>query len=49
MTLTIAVIFFASQKDLLNVTTGVVTGLAAGLPAIAKLVGLITQRRLEAG
>ena len=49
VTLTIAVIFFASQKDLLNVTTGVVTGLAAGLPALAKLVGLITERRLEAG
>jgi len=49
VTLTIAVIFFASQKDLLNVTTGIVTGLAAGLPAIAKLVGLITERRLEAG
>jgi hypothetical protein len=49
VTLTIAVIFFASQKDLLNVTTGIVTGLAAGLPAIAKLVGLITERRLDAG
>ncbi len=49
VTLTIAVIFFASQKDLLNVTTGVVTGLAAGLPALAKLVGMITERRLEAG
>jgi hypothetical protein len=49
VTLTIAVIFFASQKDLLNMTTGIVTGLAAGLPAIAKLVGLITERRLDAG
>ncbi|HXH41614.1 MAG TPA: hypothetical protein VNN08_23520, partial [Thermoanaerobaculia bacterium] len=47
--LTVTVVFFASQKDLLNLTTTIVTGLAAGLPAIVKLVGMISERRLDGG
>jgi hypothetical protein len=41
----VIVFFFASQKDLLNTTSALLTGLAAGLPALAKLVGMIGARR----
>lgn len=37
--------FFATQKDLVNATSAILTGLAAGLPALLKLVGLFTDRR----
>jgi hypothetical protein len=44
----IIVFFFGTQKDLLNTTSALVTGLAAGLPALAKLVGAVGARRTSA-
>gem|GEM_PF-1969666 len=40
-----AAVFFSTQKDLMNTTSAMVTGIAAGLPALAKLVGTLTDRR----
>ena len=40
-------LFFSTQKDLLNTTSALVTGVAAGLPALAKVVGVLTERRGE--
>jgi hypothetical protein len=37
--------FFATQQELLNSTIAVVTGLAAGLPALAKIVDLLGGKR----
>jgi hypothetical protein len=44
----IIIFFFSTQKDLLNTTSALVTGLAAGLPALAKLVGMVGARRTSA-
>jgi hypothetical protein len=38
----------ATQQELLDSTTALVTGLAAGLPAVAKLVDLLNGRRSAA-
>jgi hypothetical protein len=37
--------FFATQKDVVNATSAILTGLAAGLPALLKIVGMFTDRR----
>jgi len=39
------ILIFATQKDLLNLTTGMVAALTTGLPAIVRLFGLFTERR----
>jgi hypothetical protein len=41
----VAGVFLATQKDLLNLTTAIATGLTAGLPALTKIVGLVAARR----
>jgi hypothetical protein len=42
------IMIFATQKDLLNLTTGLVAALTTGLPAIVRLFGLFTERRSSA-
>lgn len=42
------ILIFATQKDLLNLTTGLVAALTTGLPAIVRLFGLFTERRINA-
>src|SRR5205085_5947897 len=44
----VAAMFFATQRDLFNATTAVLTALAAGIPALVNVVGLVTERRLQA-
>lgn len=47
--LTIILLIFTTQKDLLNLTSTLATALATGLPAIVKLFGVLTERRIAAG
>ena len=42
------VIIFATQKDMLNLATGLVAALTTGLPAIVRLFGFFTERRAGA-
>jgi len=42
-------VFLGTQRELLNITTAIASALAAGFPAIAKLIGSITGRRVAAG
>ena len=44
---TFVILLFGTQKDVLDVSTTVVTGLTGGVPLVIKLVGLMTERRLE--
>jgi hypothetical protein len=37
--------FFATQQELLDSTMAVVTGVTAGLPALAKIIDLLGGRR----
>ena len=41
----VAVMFFTTQKDLLNTTSAVITALAGGVPAVIKLIHILTARR----
>ncbi|HEX7137252.1 MAG TPA: hypothetical protein VF219_05380 [Vicinamibacterales bacterium] len=40
-------LLFATQKDLLTTTTALATALGTGLPVLAKLVGVFTERRMD--
>jgi len=40
---------FATQKDLLTTVQGLVTSLTASVPLLIKLVGVLSDRRLDAG
>lgn len=42
-------LLFATQKDLMTTTTALVTALTTGLPMLMKLLGMFTERRLDAG
>jgi hypothetical protein len=42
------VLVFATQKDMLNLATGVVAAVTTGLPAIVRLFGFFTERRSAA-
>lgn len=44
----VMIMIFATQKDLLNMTTGLVAALTTGVPAIVRLFGLFTERRTAA-
>src|SRR6185295_15872299 len=44
----VVIMIFATQKDLLNLTTGLVAALTTGLPAIVRLFGFFTERRVAA-
>jgi len=46
---TVVLLIFTTQKDLLNLTSGLAAALATGLPAIVKLFGVLTERRISAG
>lgn len=46
---TVVLLIFTTQKDLLNLTSGLAAALATGLPAIVKLFGVLTERRIAAG
>ncbi|MEK6374566.1 MAG: cache domain-containing protein [Acidobacteriota bacterium] len=46
--LSTTLLIFTTQKDLMNLTAGIVTALATGLPAMAKLIGVFTDRRAAA-
>jgi hypothetical protein len=39
-------LLFTTQKDLLSTTTALATALTTGLPVLAKLVGVFTERRM---
>ena len=42
------ILVFATQKDMLNLATGVVAAVTTGLPAIVRLFGFFTERRSAA-
>jgi hypothetical protein len=42
------ILIFATQKDMLNLATGLVAALTTGLPAIVRLFGFFTERRSSA-
>ena len=44
-----ALMLFATQQDLFKTASGLVTGLAAAVPVITKLLGLLGDRRVDAG
>jgi hypothetical protein len=44
---TFLILLFGTQKDILTVSTTLATGLTSGIPLVIKLVGLVTERRLE--
>lgn len=44
----VVLMIFATQKDLLNLTTGLVAALTTGLPAMVRLLGFFTERRAAA-
>ena len=46
--ISVVILIFATQKDLLNLSTGLVAALTTGLPAIVRLFGFFTERRLNA-
>jgi hypothetical protein len=40
-----AIFFFSTQREMFDVTIGVVTGLAGGIPAFMRIVGLFLDPR----
>jgi len=46
--LIMAAVFLGTQKELANATSAIITALATGLPAIVKVIGTFTDRRLAA-
>ena len=44
---TFLILLFGTQKDVLTVSTTLATGLTSGIPLVIKLVGMVTERRLE--
>jgi len=44
---TFLILLFGTQKDVLTVSTTLATGLTSGIPLVIKLVGMMTERRLE--
>ena len=45
--ITFLLLLFSTQKDLLTVSTTLATVLTGGIPMLIKLIGLVTDRRLE--
>jgi hypothetical protein len=45
--ISVVIMILATQKDMLNLATGLVAALTTGVPAIVRLFGFLTERRLS--